>query len=143
MPRTEGKSLYRRIMPIAPPNETYSSSWVSKGFKTLIEAENFETYLKTYFYRYLVALRITSQDARVNVHRFVPDIENIVNPRTGLTGYHSDWTDDDLRELLKDHLTDDDWRYIKSEAVKADKGKGNYEAGWKFPDGSTHHSLSL
>lgn len=143
IPKTEGKNLYRRLMPIAIHYETYAFSWMCKDFYTKEEAENFESYMKTYFYRYLVALRITSQHAFANVHRFVPDLEDVVNPRTGLTGYHSDWTDDDLRDLLKDHLTDDDWRYIKAEAVKADKGKGDYEAGWKFPDGSTHHSLSL
>ena len=86
-------------MPIAPPGETYSFSWMSKSFHTEQESRNFESYMKTYFYRFLLSLRVSrTQTAYANVHRFVPDLETIVNPRTGLTGYHSDWTDDDLEE---------------------------------------------
>lgn len=143
IPKTHGKNLYRRLMPIAHPYKTYAYSWLCKSFESEKESMNYESYMKTYLYRYLVSLRITSQHAYANVHRFVPDLEGVTNPRTGKVGYESDWKDDDLREIFKDKLSDDDWRYIKAEAIKADNGKGDYEAGWTFPDGSSYHSLSL
>lgn len=143
MPKTGANFLYRNLGPIGEPNSLSTNTWLCRSFDSKEEVEGFNSYIKTYFYRYLVSIRNVTHNALANVHRFVPDVSQRLNARTGKVGYKSDWIDDDLVVLFKDVLTVDDWKHIKAEALKADKGKGDYEAGWTFPDGTTHHSLTL
>lgn len=140
--KTDAHYLYRNLGPIGEPNTLSTDTWLCRNFDTKQEVEGFNSYVQTYFYRYLLSLRIVSHIAYANIHRFVPDLKEVKNPRTGKIGYQSDWTDDDLVELFKDSLTHDDWRHIKKTAVIADKGRGDYEAGWIFPDGYSHKSLT-
>lgn len=142
-PKTGASFIYRNLGPIGEPNTLSTNTWLCRSFDTEQETLGFNSYLQTYFYRYLVVLRSVTHNAYANVHRFVPDLVNVINPRTGKIGYESDWTDDDLVVLFKDVLTVEDWKHIKATAVAADNGKGDYEAGWVFPDGSTRHSLTL
>ncbi len=143
VPKTNAHFIYRNLGPIGEPSSLSTNTWNCISFDSEEEVKSYYSYLKTYFYRYLISTRTVSHNALANAHRFIPDLVDIVNPRTGKKGYESDWTDDDLRIIFKDVLTDDDWRYIKKKAVEADGGKGDYEAGWKFPDGSKHSSLVL
>lgn len=143
IPKTRAYFAYRNLGPIGEPNTLSTNTWLSRSFDTEQETLGFNSYLQTYFYRYLLVLRSVTHNAYANVHRFVPDLVSVKNPRTGKVGYESDWIDDDLVELFKDILTMDDWKHIKATAVAADKGKGDYEAGWVFPDGTTRHSLTL
>lgn len=143
VPASNAHFIYRNLGPLGEPNSLCTPTWLCRSFDSEIEAIGFNSYIKTYLYRYLISIRKTSHIALANIHRFVPDLVSIKNPRTGKVGYNSDWTDDDLVELFKDVLTMNDWKHIKATAVAADKGKGDYEAGWVFPDGSTRHSLTL
>ena len=63
---------------------------------------------------YILNATAFNQDTYKTVYRFIPDLSETVNPRTGKTGYDSDWTDDDLKTVFAGILTDDDWIYIKS-----------------------------
>lgn len=124
MSRTDAHSIYRNMLFTAEPESLCANNWVCKNFNNKQEAENYITYIKTYFYRYLVFLRKTSHDAMASVHRFVPDLVNITNPRTGLVGYDSDWCDDDLRNVFAGVLDDSDWEHIVNTARDADGGRG-------------------
>ena len=108
---------------ILEPDTIFSDTFIGAFFNSIHEAENYRTYFKTLFYRCMITETTTDHNAYRNVHRHCPDLSTITNPRTGLTGWDSDWTDDDLQELLKDYLTEDDWAYIKETALKSDKGR--------------------
>lgn len=108
---------------ILEPNVIFSDTFIGAFFNTLHEAENYRTYFKTLFYRCMITETATDHNAMKKIHRHCPDLSTITNPRTGLTGWDSDWSDDDLQELLKDYLTEDDWAYIKETALKSDKGR--------------------
>jgi hypothetical protein len=142
-PKTNAEFIYRNLGPIGEPNSLCTHTWLCRSFNTKQEVEGFNSYLKTYFYRYLVTLRLTGYTAYASVHRFVPDLKDVKNPRTGMVGYESNWIDDDLVMLFEDVLDEKDWEHIKNSAVAFDKGRGDYESGWKFPDGNIIHSLSL
>lgn len=95
--------------------ETWS---ILNDFSTELEANNFCTYLNCNFSRKLLA---ESRGAKVaGWGSFVPDLATVTNPRTGLVGYESDWTDEDLKKLFEDVLTEDDWKYIEKVAVESD-----------------------
>jgi superfamily II DNA or RNA helicase len=144
IPKTGGNFIYRNLGPLGEPNSLSTNTWICRSFESKKEALNFQSYIQTYFYRYLLSVRNVTHNAYANLHRFAPDLANAKNPRTGKVGYDSNWIDDDLVVLLKDFLTEDDWRYIKATAIAADGGRGDYEAGWKFKDSNKpHHSLSI
>lgn len=132
-PKTGAERLYRATG-IIREGETATYEFLGRDFDNTEEAEGFLSYLRTYFYRYLTSLRRVSLIAYANVHRWVPDIATLENPRTKKMGYLSDWTDDDLREAFGDLLTDDDWLHIKSTAISADGGRGDYENGYELPE---------
>lgn len=85
--------------------------------------------MTTYFYRFLISERASHHNSMRTVHEYVPDLSSITNPRTWLKGYESDWIDDDLRVILKDTLTDEDWQYTKEIAISNGGGRGDYENG--------------
>lgn len=71
---------------IAPPGVGCTESFVAIGpFASEKEATNFETYLNTRFFRFLVSLRKVTQDSLRNVYAWVP-VQPINRP----------WTDDEL-----------------------------------------------
>lgn len=141
--KTEAQAIYRNFGPIGEPQTLCTETWLCRSFESELEVKNYQSYAKTYFYRYLLSLRRATQHAFPHVHRFVPDLVGVLNPRTGKVGYASDWTDDDLVQIFDGILTPQDWCHIKRAAVAADGGRGNYEAGWTFPDGSSHSSLTV
>jgi hypothetical protein len=120
IPKTNAHFIYRNLGPIAEPGSLSTNTWLCRSFDSEIEVVNFQSYIKTYFYRFLISIRGVSHNALANVHRFVPDLINVTNPRTGLVGYNSDWTNEDLKKLFKDVLTDDDWAYIEKTAIESD-----------------------
>jgi hypothetical protein len=142
VPATGAEAGYRKEIPFGGPNTICTPSWLCRSFDSKELVEGYLSYYKTYLYRFLVSIRSTGRHAKANVHRFVPDLAGVANPRTGKVGYQSDWIDDDLVEIFKDVLTPEDWCHIKKTAVAADNGRGDYEAGWTFPDGSTYKSLT-
>lgn len=81
-------------------------------FPNKLSAYNFEQSTKTLFYRYLVYSMKTGSPLPTT---YLPFLDNQVNPRTGLLGYESDWTDDDFKILY--NITDDEWKKI-SDTIK-------------------------
>lgn len=118
-PKSGAPTNWRRTM-IFAPNEFFSDTFICAFFETKAEAENFESYFKTKFYRFMISETASDQNAYSTVHRFVPDLAEVTNPRTGLVGYASDWTDEDLKKLFEDVLTPDDWDYIEKTAIESD-----------------------
>lgn len=118
-PMTGTQRSYRDSL-IIDSHEEYSNYWIPVFFDSREEAQNFRSYLGTLFYRGLLAMGTVSQNATRSTHRFVPDLSNVCNPRTKKVGWNSDWTDDDLKELFKEVLTDEDWAYIEKTAIESD-----------------------
>lgn len=96
------------------PNEACCDSFIVSAFDTKDTCNNFISYINTNLFIYI--LDKTARDSNIlsKTYRFIPDLSETVNPRTGKTGYDSDWTDDDLKTVFTGILTDDDWIYIKS-----------------------------
>lgn len=70
-------------------------------FPSLIQASNAESYIRTRFFRFLVMLKKTSQQAAAPVYQFVP-----------LQDFSKPWTDEELYK--KYGLTDEEIQFIES-----------------------------
>jgi site-specific DNA-methyltransferase (adenine-specific) len=90
--------------------ETYV---VAGRFQTAQEAENFASYLRTRFVRFLVSLHKPSQDAGKDVYSFVPDVP-----------LDRAWTDDDL--YARYGLTADEIAFVESQ-VKGMPAESGHE----------------
>jgi site-specific DNA-methyltransferase (adenine-specific) len=64
--------------------ETYI---VAGYFNTKKEAENYQSYMQTRFYRYMLSLRVISQDINREKFAWVPDLGNYSNPITDVDLY--------------------------------------------------------
>ena len=118
-PRTGAWRMWRYCR-VLNPGELISDTFLCVNFNTYEEAYNYNSYIKTYFFRFILTETAPAHNVSKHTHKNIPDLKNIVNPRTGLTGYHSSWTDNDLKLLFKDYLSDNDWDYIKEVALKSD-----------------------
>lgn len=87
-------------------------------FSSSETAENFRSYLKTKFAIELMKATISGRGG-CNTE-LLPDLAEVTNPRTGLVGYESDWTDEDLKIIFKDVLAEDDWVYIEKATIETD-----------------------
>ena len=70
-------------------------------FKNIKQAQNVTSYIKTRFFRFLVMLKKTSQQAAAPVYQFVP-----------LQDFSKPWTDEELYK--KYGLTDEEIQFIES-----------------------------
>ena len=87
---------------IAGPGSACTETYLVAGrFKSKKEAQNYVSYLKTRFVRFLISLRKISQDAARGVYAFVPDLD-----------YGHPWTDADLYERYG--ISDEEITYIES-----------------------------
>lgn len=107
---------------ILEPNEYFSDTFICCYFSSKKQCENFISYFKTYFYRFCETETATDHNAVRIVHKNVPDLSNIKNPRTGKIGWDSDWTNDDLKKVFT-FINDDEWKYIKEKALASDGGR--------------------
>lgn len=87
------------IEPGAVCTETYI---VVNVFNTRSEAENFISYVKTKFFRFMLGLRVLTQDINKEKFAWVPDLDD----------YSKSWTDQELYE--KFGLTRQERAYIES-----------------------------
>lgn len=72
------------------------------------EIENLYNFLQLDFVGYCV-MKVTIDPP---VHpQFTPYVGNILNPRTGLLGYKSDWTNDDLCRVYG--ISNEEWNHMK------------------------------
>lgn len=104
LPKTTSQRVWRDSFTMEP-GYCYIDDVICIQFNDADSAcicDNYLSYLKTRFYRFLVEMATPagSQHANSSVHCLVPDVCNVINPRTGLTGFESDWTDGDLFALL-------------------------------------------
>lgn len=113
------KDFYDIITPLyknVRVNKSKSPSILYLNFDTDVEAENCrKTLVNTAFYHFLSYLYKFDQNLKFNCYPWLGDKKH---PRTGETGYKSEWTDDDLfeffeipleervkiKELMKKHL---------------------------------------
>lgn len=105
---------------VAPKDSVVTASYLGIYFDTEKEAQNFMGYIRTLLYRFAHGESAPTHHTSPSTHRFVPDLSTIKNPRTGLVGWDSDWTDDDLKQLFNDVLTAEDWKYIEETALNSD-----------------------
>jgi site-specific DNA-methyltransferase (adenine-specific) len=88
---------------IAEPNQVCTETYlVINSFDTKKEAENFITYMKTQFFRFMLRMRTVSQDVTRENYAFVPDVQD----------YSAPWTDKELYK--KFNLTRQQIAYIES-----------------------------
>lgn len=118
-PKAGPNFSWRRSV-LLEPGQIASESFIGAFFSTREEALNFNTLVISKFARFCNTESATDHNAYRKVWDFVPDLKSTVNPRSGLVGWNSDWTDNDLKLLLKDVLTDEDWSYIEKVAVESD-----------------------
>lgn len=81
-----------------------------------LRADNMLSYVSTAFAEYCMRSSLPARMSAVAAN--LPDVSSTLNPRTGKIGWDSDWTDDDLKILFKDVLTEDDWKRIEDSVVR-------------------------
>lgn len=102
----ETKFLSKPI--IAEPGTACTETYIVAGhFKSKAEAQNYATYLRTRFVRYLVSLRKPTQDALKPVYGFVPDLP-----------LDQEWTDAKLYKRYG--LTPEEIAFIESQVAEHD-----------------------
>lgn len=84
---------------VAMPPSVCSQTYLYATFSTLNEAENFVSYLKTRFFRFLVSAIKITQHAQSSVYKFVP-----------VQDFSELWTDEKLFDKYR--ITEDEKEYI-------------------------------
>ena len=88
-------------------------NWPIVKFNTDVEAMNFVDSTNTIFFKFVYKIEVT------DVHvcpEYLPWMGDCVNPRTGLKGYLSEWTDDDFYQYFG--ITDDEKKIIEDTMAK-------------------------
>jgi len=98
---------------LAAPGTAIARSYVVvRSFASESEAQGFMSYLQTDFAKRLLRESIVGRLSALGA--FLPDLSHVVNPFTGLLGWASSWSDDDLKDLFTNILTASDWEYLIS-----------------------------
>lgn len=101
-PDKSGRYRVFSTMKILKPQEICTQSYLVGGtFDRLADAENYLSYLKTCFVRFLMLQLLSTQDISAEKFRFVP-LQDFTKP----------WTDEEL--YRKYNLTDDEIAFIES-----------------------------
>lgn len=76
-PNSEGRfEVYNQLFQVGV-NEICTETYLVAGaFQTKNEANNYEAYMKTKFYRFMLSLRVISQHINTEKFAWVPDLEN-------------------------------------------------------------------
>ena len=107
MPKaTQGSGVYPNAIlsgpTIAGPSSVCTETYIVVNvFNSEEEANNFASYVKTRFFRFLVSLKKVTQDSTAKVYAFVPDLS-----------MDRVWTDEKLYERYE--ITDDERQFIES-----------------------------
>lgn len=87
---SDGMSNVTTKIKIYNPGEVFTATYLLLGhFKTAIEAENFASYVKTRFARYLILLTLSSMHITRESFKFVPVLD-----------WNKKWTDEELFSLF-------------------------------------------
>lgn len=116
--KTGAENNYRQAM-VIEPGVIFAEQMQGIFFDSELHTKNFITYFRTNLYRFCLSTRALDRHAGRKLH-IVPDLVSVTNPRTGLIGYESDWTNEDLKKLFEDVLTEEDWTYIEKVAIESD-----------------------
>lgn len=100
--RSGAMAIFTNFFIIEPGTICTQTYIVVNCFNTKTEAENFISYMKTKFFRFMLGLRAPTQDINKEKFAWVPDLED----------YSRSWTDEDLYN--KFGLGGDEIRYIES-----------------------------
>jgi len=101
-PDKTGRYRVFSTMKILKPKEICTQSYLVGGtFNSQKEAENYLSYLKTSFVRFLMLQMLSTQDISAEKFRFVP-----------IQDFTKSWTDEELYK--KYNLTDDEIKFIES-----------------------------
>ena len=96
---------------------TFGRSTVMLGaVDSRLRADNMLSYVSTAFAEYCMRSSLPARMSAVAAN--LPDVSSTLNPRTGKIGWDSDWTDDDLKIVFKDVLTEDDWKHIEDTVAR-------------------------
>ena len=82
-------------------------------FNSIAQAKNFIMSVQTKFYMFVNSL--TKRDVNVSLIA-LPWMGDSINPRTGLKGYESEWTDEDFYQFF--NITDDEKKIIEDTMAK-------------------------
>ena len=91
-------------------------NWDVVAFDSNEEAENAYVFCQSKLFRYCVL------ETQVDVHvhlSYYPWIGDVANPRTGLIGFKSDWTDDDIYKVYG--LTDEEIKTVEDRLERFEK----------------------
>lgn len=86
---------------------------ISIKFATEVEAQNFYDSWKTTFCKWLSKRFLFDQNIQL---RFLPFLGDAINTRTGLKGYTSEWTDEDLYKFF--NITSEEQKVIEETMAK-------------------------
>lgn len=101
-----------RNVVVAKPGEYCAETYiVLKSFDNKKQSENFVSYLKTRFFRFMLRMRVVSQHITREKYNWVPDLED----------YSSPWTDEELYDMF--NLTRQEQSYIESKIKPLDEKK--------------------
>ena len=82
-PDSEGKLSYAANFFVAEPGSICLETYVVvNAFKTKSEAENFVSYMKTKFFRFMLGIRVVTQHVNKDKFAFVPDLGDYSKPVT-------------------------------------------------------------
>jgi len=102
-PDKNGKRTICNGMFLIEPGTICTGTYmVANAFDTEQEANNFKSYFETKFFRFMLSLRVTSQDVTKDKFAWVPDMQD----------YSVVWTDEMLKE--KFDITDEECKYFES-----------------------------
>lgn len=90
-----------RIEPVLlEPGIIYSDQYIGAMFNDRKNAVNFISYMRTELFQSMAGAYTYDWHVTRDSLSVMPDLSNVCNMRTGLTGYDSDWTDGDLLRLF-------------------------------------------
>jgi hypothetical protein len=88
---------------ISEPGEVCTETYlVVKSFNSKEDAENFCSYIRTKFFRFMLRLRVISQDLTKDCYNWVPDLDD----------WSKSWTDEELHKMF--NLTNEEIRCIEN-----------------------------
>ena len=96
-----GSNVTTKVSILGPNEVTTATYIILGGFDTKEEAENYATYIKTKFVRFLVFLTLSSMHITQSNFQFVP-----------IQSWEKSWTDEEL--YAKYNLTEEEISFIES-----------------------------
>ena len=111
---SDGSNVTTKVSVLEPNEVTTATYIILGGFDTRNEAENYASYIRTKFTRFLVFLTLSSMHITQSNFQFVP-----------IQDWSKPWTDEEL--YTKYHLTPEEIEYIES-MIRPMKGAALFDA---------------